>query len=250
MSSWDGTRSVRLTRTAEQEHTPRWSPDGRYLAFLSSRDDPREVDQVWLLDRSGGEAERVTDLPGGVSDYAWSPDGSRLALIAADPDRATRSSPGQDTTQEAAPADRDRPVPVQVRRGRLHRRRARPPATSSPWPAARRTLLTPGEYDEAGAGLVARRTVDRVPEPASAGVRPHRQLGRLRRRSRAPAPSRGSSPRSTGRGHGSRRGAAARRAGVPTGSTSRTSRAAGRSCSTTAGRRSRWCRWPAGRPGC
>ena len=44
-------RSIRLTSTSQQEHTPRWSPDGRYLAFLSSRDDPREVDQLWLLDR-------------------------------------------------------------------------------------------------------------------------------------------------------------------------------------------------------
>ncbi|MGZ8391643.1 MAG: TolB family protein, partial [Gemmatimonadales bacterium] len=72
MTSWDGARSVRLTSNKSSEDTPRWSPDGRYLTFLSERDDPREVDQVWLLDRSGGEAERISDLPGGVSDYAWS----------------------------------------------------------------------------------------------------------------------------------------------------------------------------------
>ncbi len=86
MTSWDGTRSVQLTRSPAGEHAPRWSGDGRYLAYLSNRDDPHESDQLWLLDRSGGEAERVTDLPGGVSDYAWSPDGQRLALIAQDPD--------------------------------------------------------------------------------------------------------------------------------------------------------------------
>ncbi len=103
MSSWDGKRSVRLTRTqAPREHAPRWSPNGRYLAFLSSRDDPREVEQVWLLDRNGGEAERLTDLPGGVSDYAWSPDGTRLALIASDPD-PDRPAPGTGHHQEAAP---------------------------------------------------------------------------------------------------------------------------------------------------
>src|ERR671914_600621 len=60
---------------------PEVSPDGRYLAFLSNRDDHREVQQVWLLDRAGGEAERITDLPGGVSEYAWSPDSRRLALV-------------------------------------------------------------------------------------------------------------------------------------------------------------------------
>ena len=68
MASWDGGRSVRLTWTRKREHAPRWSPDGRYLAFLSARDDAREVEQLWLLDRRGGEAERLTDLPGGVSD--------------------------------------------------------------------------------------------------------------------------------------------------------------------------------------
>src|SRR3712207_2563920 len=86
MTSWDGRRTLRLTSSKANEGTPRWSPDGRYLAFLSSREDEREVAQVWLLDRSGGEAERVTDLPGGVSDYAWSPDSKRLALIVSDPD--------------------------------------------------------------------------------------------------------------------------------------------------------------------
>jgi dipeptidyl aminopeptidase/acylaminoacyl peptidase len=98
MTSWDGRRSLRLTTSASGEHSPRWSPDGRYLAFLSDRDDAREVQQVWVLDRAGGEAERVTDLPGGVSEYAWSPDGKRLALIASDPDPDS-AAVSPDTTQ-------------------------------------------------------------------------------------------------------------------------------------------------------
>jgi dipeptidyl aminopeptidase/acylaminoacyl peptidase len=111
MSSWDGKRSLRLTSTKKREHAPGWSPDGRYLAFLSSRDDAREVEQLWLLDRRGGEAERVTDLPGGVSDYAWSPDGSRIALIASDPD-SDQPGPGRDTTGK-------RPEPIVVDRYRF-----------------------------------------------------------------------------------------------------------------------------------
>jgi dipeptidyl aminopeptidase/acylaminoacyl peptidase len=98
MTSWDGSRSLRLTTSKSSEHTPRWSPDGKYLAFLSDRDDAREVDQLWLLNRSGGEAERVTDLPGGVTDYAWGPDGKRLALIASDPDPDSATAT-PDTTQ-------------------------------------------------------------------------------------------------------------------------------------------------------
>jgi dipeptidyl aminopeptidase/acylaminoacyl peptidase len=111
MSSWSGKRSVRLTWTKAREHTPRWSPDGRFLAFLSAREDPREVDQVWLLDRSGGEARRATDLPGGVSDYAWSPDGKRLALVASDP-KPEQARPGEDST-------RKRPRPIVVDRFRF-----------------------------------------------------------------------------------------------------------------------------------
>jgi dipeptidyl aminopeptidase/acylaminoacyl peptidase len=98
MTSWDGRRSLRLTTSNSSEHTPRWSPDGRYLAFLSDREDPREVQQVWVLNRSGGEAERVTDFPGGVSEYAWAPDSKRLALIASDPDPDS-AAVTPDTTQ-------------------------------------------------------------------------------------------------------------------------------------------------------
>ena len=90
MVSWDGAQSVRLTATADsRESSPRWSPDNRYLAFLASRGDADEKKlgaQVWLLDRRGGEAERLTSVKGGVSEFAWSPDASRLALVVDDAD--------------------------------------------------------------------------------------------------------------------------------------------------------------------
>src|SRR5215207_3348076 len=107
MTSWDGRRTLRLTRSASNEGTPRWSPNGRYLAFLSNREDPREVQQVWLLDRNGGEAERITDLPDGVSHYAWSPDSKRLALVATDPDPDSAAA-GADTAKPTTP----RPIVV------------------------------------------------------------------------------------------------------------------------------------------
>ena len=59
MTSWDGAQSIRLTSTPEGESTPRWSPDGRYLAFVSGRQEGKGG-QVWLLDRRGGEAQRLT----------------------------------------------------------------------------------------------------------------------------------------------------------------------------------------------
>ncbi len=146
MSRWDGRQSLQLTRSAESEHTPRWSPDGRYLAFLSSRDDPREVDQVWLLTRGGGEAERLTDMPGGVSDYAWSPDGTRLALIASDPD-PDLLQPGQDSSGH-------RPSPIVVDRYRFKYDEVGYIGDERDhlyvFTLAGRTaeIITPGEYDE------------------------------------------------------------------------------------------------------
>lgn len=101
MTSWDGKRSVQLTRTTDDETTPRWSPDGRYLAFLSSRQDTSDVDQLWLLDRAGGEAEQVTHVAGGVEDLAWSPDGKRLVLVISDPDSVEEG--GRDSTWTTTP---------------------------------------------------------------------------------------------------------------------------------------------------
>ncbi len=87
MSRWDGTRELQLThRIGESETLPRFSPDGRWLGFISSRDDKKERDQLWLLDRAGGEASRPVELDGSVVDYAWSPDGRRIALILQDPE--------------------------------------------------------------------------------------------------------------------------------------------------------------------
>src|SRR5512145_3082152 len=63
MVSTRGGDPVRLTSSDRPESHPRWSPDGRYLAFLSGRDDKKA--QIWLLDRRGGEAVRLTDFKGG-----------------------------------------------------------------------------------------------------------------------------------------------------------------------------------------
>jgi dipeptidyl aminopeptidase/acylaminoacyl peptidase len=91
MVSWDGTRNVRLTTSKPGENTPRWSPDGRWLAFLSSRED--EHTQLWLLDRLGGEGRKATTLPSDVDDYVWAPDSKRIALVAEDADTAKPKTP-------------------------------------------------------------------------------------------------------------------------------------------------------------
>jgi dipeptidyl aminopeptidase/acylaminoacyl peptidase len=99
MTSWDGATTIRVTSSPESESTPRWSPDGRYLAFVSGRQEGKGA-QVWLLDRRGGEAQRVTQLKGGIDEFAWSPDSKRLILVV---DEETDSVARKDTTDHKTP---------------------------------------------------------------------------------------------------------------------------------------------------
>ena len=126
----DGSEPARrLTLGANHDAVPRWSPDGRTLAFISDRgavlraggaardesdlrlskapptglkdvvgrDIPHGVAQAWLLPMGGGEAQPLTDLPEDVSDLAWSPDGTRVCVV----------SPATSTTRPAPKTEAD-----------------------------------------------------------------------------------------------------------------------------------------------
>ena len=136
MASWDGRRNVRLTTSKPGESTPRWSPDGRWLAFLSSRDD--EHTQLWLLDRQGGEGRKATTLPSDVDDYVWAPDGKRVALVAEDPDTAKPKTP--------APIVIDRFQFKQDEAGYLGKQHRHVYLLDVE--SGKTTLLTAGDYDE------------------------------------------------------------------------------------------------------
>ena len=79
MVSWDGTEQLQLTRAADGTAKPKWSPDGRFLAFIATPAGS-EQSQIMLLDRRGGEARPLTSVTGDIGKYAWSPDGKRLAI--------------------------------------------------------------------------------------------------------------------------------------------------------------------------
>src|ERR1700683_2364847 len=74
MASWDAKERIALTASADGTGKPRWSPDGRYLAFIAT---PAGSDQgqIMLLDRRGGDARQLTNVSGDISAYAWAPDG-------------------------------------------------------------------------------------------------------------------------------------------------------------------------------
>ena len=93
MAATDGSRAPwQFTTAPQSSNAPRWCPDGKSLAFLSTRpaettpaaagapaETPRA--QVYVLSMSGGEARRVSNLKNGVSLFRWSPDGSRLVVV-------------------------------------------------------------------------------------------------------------------------------------------------------------------------
>ena len=110
MVPFAGGEAVRLTASPKGESRPRWSPDNRWLAFLSAREG--DSAQVWLLDRRGGEAVKITDYEGGVSDLAWSPDGKRLVLVVTDPEPADPAGEAKDKTKEKE----KKPKPIVIRR--------------------------------------------------------------------------------------------------------------------------------------
>ncbi len=64
----------------ESDGAPRWSPDGKHLAFTSRRNSA--TPQLFVIAVDGGEAKQITDLPIGVSAPKWFPDGNKLAFSA------------------------------------------------------------------------------------------------------------------------------------------------------------------------
>ncbi|MGA0559005.1 S9 family peptidase [Larkinella sp. VNQ87] len=85
MISWDGKESVQLTSSPDGESSPRWSPDGRFLSFVATRNGDKDS-QLWLLDRRGGEGKKLTELKGELEEYEWAPNGKTIALVIRDKD--------------------------------------------------------------------------------------------------------------------------------------------------------------------
>ncbi|MBX5464482.1 MAG: PD40 domain-containing protein, partial [Clostridia bacterium] len=94
---FEGGEAEPLTAGPGRDFHPRWSPDGRWLAFLSDREAEKGKEdgldaegrplkplgsQLYLMPAGGGEAVRLTDLRGGIEGFVWAPDARRIAFVA------------------------------------------------------------------------------------------------------------------------------------------------------------------------
>jgi dipeptidyl aminopeptidase/acylaminoacyl peptidase len=97
-----------LALTAEHASSShaRWSPDGKFVGFLSARDQGKV--QVWLLNRLGGEAARLTDTPQDVEDFAWSPDSRQLVLILRDASPEEIEAAKETSAKDSASSDKEK----------------------------------------------------------------------------------------------------------------------------------------------
>jgi dipeptidyl aminopeptidase/acylaminoacyl peptidase len=79
--SSDGGDVKRLTYSEADEFSPKFSPDGKFIAFISNREVKRKKNQIWLLPLDGGEAFKLTDAPEGVLSFQWMPDGRSIIYL-------------------------------------------------------------------------------------------------------------------------------------------------------------------------
>lgn len=108
----DGSTPSQMTHGAGADGSPRWSPDGAQIAFLSDRSG---TPQVWVLPRSGGEARQISHLPQTVSSLRWNAGSTSLVVTAAvkvDPElRGARDTRGNTAAGDGQAARRKKCAP-------------------------------------------------------------------------------------------------------------------------------------------
>ena len=174
----DGASAPRRLTSGLRDTAPRWSPDGKQLAFVRSidKDGKAQPPQIYLLAMDGGEARPITDLRRGASNPTWSPDGKTIAFTASTGKDAKDPPDGKENGEHKSD--------VEVITRAVYRANGNPSyvdndhhthiftvdvsadATDKPAPKQ----LTDGEFDESGIawspdGAKIYFTSTRVPEP-------------------------------------------------------------------------------------
>jgi len=106
----DGSDPLQLTFAEKSSDNPQWSPDGKMIAFTSSRSGKSNLFVLRLI---GGEAEQTTDVKTGVGNFAWSPDGTQIAFL-------MRDAQSEDEEKGAKGKDDSRWVDENIKMNRLH----------------------------------------------------------------------------------------------------------------------------------
>tara|TARA_R110002050_G_scaffold100580_1_gene208182 strand:- start:134060 stop:136060 length:2001 start_codon:yes stop_codon:yes gene_type:complete len=142
--SMSGGEAIAITSSDYSASQPRWSPDNKYLSFLSKKDKDDKT-QVWLSNRLGGDAEVLTKIPQGVNAHEWSPTENKLLLVITDP-KPEELTPDKEDDKKAKPYVIDRRQFKQDYVGYLDRYRnhiySLIPGDSIP------TQLTSGDFDD------------------------------------------------------------------------------------------------------
>ncbi|MDH5714515.1 MAG: S9 family peptidase [Candidatus Aminicenantes bacterium] len=86
----EGGITRQFTYSQKSERSPRWSPDGSYLAFTSTRE---EKPQIFLIPVDGGEGVRLTEAEGGIMNFRWMPDGKEIIYL-------TKEQPSEEKKKE------------------------------------------------------------------------------------------------------------------------------------------------------
>ncbi|PWW27764.1 dipeptidyl aminopeptidase/acylaminoacyl peptidase [Cytobacillus oceanisediminis] len=96
---------VQWTYGDYKDHSPRWSPDGNALAFVSDRSGKP---QIYIMNITGGEARQLTQCTNGATNPVWSPDGKKLAFnVSIKPDEEADAADKQEKKNE-------KPVPLEI----------------------------------------------------------------------------------------------------------------------------------------
>jgi len=157
VASTDGSEAPRAFTSGPQDASPRWSPDGKWLAFTRAleKDGKPQPAQLHVIPGGGGESRALTDLPKGGGSPEWSPDSATIAFTSTTNDQDLAKKARQDSGKKDD-AERDSDVRVITRavyrfNGRGYLDRDRP---GHVWAVALAEGATPrpvtkGEFDEA-----------------------------------------------------------------------------------------------------